>query len=91
MEPVVFPRPVPATGRAERVNPAEPRRDAGKEQAFRRFLQHDGEESPGTGEEPGRKAASPGEARGPEDSVKGVGGGRAEEDPCRGRRIDIRI
>lgn len=91
MELLVFPRPIPATGRAERVSPAEPRRDAGKEQAFRRFLKRDGEEGPGTGGEPGREAASPAEARRPEGIAKGGGEGRSEEDPCRGRRIDIRI
>ncbi len=91
MEPVVFPRPIPATGRAERVNPAEFRRDAGKEQAFRRFLQRHGEGDSGSGEEPGRETEAPERERQETAAAEPAGEPEAAEDPCRGRRIDIRI
>ncbi len=90
MEPVVFPRPIPATGRAERVNPAEPRRDAAKEQAFRRFLRREGEEESGSGEEPGSETEAPEpERRGARAAA--TAGEPAAEDPSRGRRVDIRV
>lgn len=88
MEPVLFPPSIPAAARAERVKPAESRRDAGREQAFRRFLQGGGDEGKDGGEEPGGGAGPPPEAV--PDEKAGAAAGGAEE-PTRGRRINIRI
>jgi len=89
MEPVRFPPSIPAAARAERVKPAESRKDAGREHAFRRFLKGGGDEGKDEGEGPGGGAKPPPEAA-PEEKAAAAAAGDAEE-PTRGRRIDIRI
>ncbi len=88
MEPVRFPPSIAAAVRAEWVKPAESRRDAGREHAFRRFLKGGdpgAEEGGGPGGESGLspEAAAEGKTAAPAE--------RAAEEPARGRRIDIRI